>query len=150
MWFINPIFTCVHSLRSMSSKVACIDIYIRINGTMNAMFEHVKSLRLIDGLLCYILILVRINRRTWLCYCISDYTWLNCLVISYEYRHILSLLPLWFEIWNYISMWLFMQFTLLNVVIYWVLVIVWTLIVKENIAAMWFIALDSCKVTLCV
>ena len=37
----------------MSGKVACIHIYIRINGTMNAMFEHVKSLRLINGLFCY-------------------------------------------------------------------------------------------------
>jgi len=35
----------------MSSKIR-IHIYIRINGAMNAMFEHVKSLRLIDGLFC--------------------------------------------------------------------------------------------------
>jgi len=43
MWFINQIFTRVHPLRSMSSKVVCIHTYIRVNGTMNAVFEHVKS-----------------------------------------------------------------------------------------------------------
>jgi len=64
MWFINPVFTRVYSLRSMSSKAACIPIYIRINGTMNAMLEHVKSLRLVDGLFYYLLMSVRINRRT--------------------------------------------------------------------------------------
>jgi len=49
----NPIFAGVHSLRSMSSKVACIHIYIRVNGIMNAMFEHVNSLRLTIGYLAF-------------------------------------------------------------------------------------------------
>jgi len=41
----------MHSLKSMLSKVVCTRTYIRVNGTMNAMFEHVKSLRLTIGYL---------------------------------------------------------------------------------------------------
>ena len=41
-------------------------------------FTYVKLLRLmINCLANYQLISIRLNRRMWLCYCISDDTWLN-------------------------------------------------------------------------
>ena len=39
----------IYSLRFVSSKVKSICTYIRVNDTMNAVFEYVKSLRLTVG-----------------------------------------------------------------------------------------------------
>ena len=46
----------IHSLRFVSSKVRSICTYIRVNDTMNAVFGYVKSFRLSDPAIEYLIL----------------------------------------------------------------------------------------------